>query len=158
MANVAETMELEQAKAVEPQLVSLRTQLVKQSHSRILLAETEHMTLRVHCYAPDIGENAIHAHLDEDHIFVVLQGTAQFTGLNGPLPPLTKNKAIVLPKGCFYGFRNATDEPLVLLRIGAGHERVLSGTRIDPDGNRIGGRGKQKEFVEPVFIEGEFFE
>jgi uncharacterized cupin superfamily protein len=42
------------------------------------------MTLRIHCYAPGIGENALHSHTKEDHVFVVLAGTAQFnTGRDG---------------------------------------------------------------------------
>ena len=59
-------------------VVQLRTQLVKEGHTRLMLAETDLMTLRIHCYAPGIGENALHSHTKEDHIFVVLDGTAQF--------------------------------------------------------------------------------
>ena len=60
-------------------VVQLKTQLVKEGHTRHLLAETDLMTLRIHCYAPGIGENALHAHTKEDHIFLVLDGAAQFT-------------------------------------------------------------------------------
>jgi quercetin dioxygenase-like cupin family protein len=71
-------------KNVEPEVVQLRTQLVREGHTRHLLAETNLMTLRIHCYAPGIGENALHSHTKEDHIFLVLQGTAQFnTGKDG---------------------------------------------------------------------------
>lgn len=49
-----------------------------------MLAETDLMMLRIHCYAPGIGENALHAHTKEDPIFGVLEGTAQFnTGRDG---------------------------------------------------------------------------
>src|SRR5437899_10319061 len=66
------------------QVVQLRTQLVSEGHTRHLLAETDLMTLRIHCYAPGIGENALHSHTKEDHIFLVLEGTAQFnTGTDG---------------------------------------------------------------------------
>src|SRR2546427_5151165 len=71
---------------MEPQakVVQLKTQLVKEGHTRNMLAETNLMTLRIHCYAPGIGENALHSHTKEDHIFLVLQGTAQFnTGRDG---------------------------------------------------------------------------
>jgi quercetin dioxygenase-like cupin family protein len=65
-------------------VVPLRTQLVSQGHTRHLLADTGLMTLRIHCYAPGIGENALHSHTKEDHIFLVLDGTAQFnTGRDG---------------------------------------------------------------------------
>ena len=68
----------------QAKVVQLKTQLVKEGHTRTMLAETELMTLRIHCYAPGIGENALHSHTKEDHIFLVLQGTAQFnTGRDG---------------------------------------------------------------------------
>ena len=87
-------------------VVQLKTQLVKEGHTRDLLAETDLMTLRIHCYAPGIGENALHAHTKEDHIFLVLQGTAQFnTGRDGKgVINATKHQAIVLPAGCYYQF------------------------------------------------------
>ena len=69
---------MENSKEVLAKVVQLRTQLVSQGHTRHLLAETDLMTLRIHCYAPGIGENALHSHTKEDHIFVVLDGTAQF--------------------------------------------------------------------------------
>jgi hypothetical protein len=37
-------------------IVQLKTQLVKEGHTRNMLAETNLMTLRIHCYAPGIGE------------------------------------------------------------------------------------------------------
>jgi quercetin dioxygenase-like cupin family protein len=65
-----------------------------------MLAETNLMTLRIHCYAPGIGENALHSHTKEDHIFLVLQGTAQFnTGRDGKtVANANKNQAVVLPQ------------------------------------------------------------
>lgn len=53
----------------QAKVVQLKTQLVKEGHTRTLLAETDLMTLRIHCYAPGIGENALHSHTKEDHIF-----------------------------------------------------------------------------------------
>lgn len=49
---------MEVDKNVKPQVVQLRTQLVSQGHTRRLLAQTDLTTLRIHCYAPGIGENA----------------------------------------------------------------------------------------------------
>jgi quercetin dioxygenase-like cupin family protein len=69
---------MENGKQTEAKVVKLRTQLVKEGHTRNLLAETDIMTLRIHCYAPGIGENALHSHTKEDHIFLVLEGTAEF--------------------------------------------------------------------------------
>ncbi len=142
-------------KSVQPKVIRLRTQLVKKGRSRILLSETDYSTFRIHCYAKGTGENALHAHLNEDHIFVVLQGTATFTGLNEEAIKLAKNNAIVLPKGCFYQFANFADEPLVMIRFGAHAEKFDH--RINPDGKQIGGRATEG-YGEPELIENAFFE
>jgi mannose-6-phosphate isomerase-like protein (cupin superfamily) len=142
---------------VEPQILNLRTQLVSAGHTKDLLAEANGVTFHIHCYGPKGGENGLHAHINEDHIFVVLQGAAQFSGVNGPLPVLRKNQALMLPKGCFYSFSNEGNEPLVMIRFGATDDR-LPGGRLDPDGKPIPGRGKQAGSKPPVFIENAFYE
>src|SRR5918996_5351423 len=113
-------------KNVESQVVQLRTQLVREGHTRHLLAETNLMTLRIHCYAPGIGENALHSHTKEDHIFLVLDGTAQFnTGRDGKtVLNASKHQAVVLPAGSYYQFCNFGDGPLVMARIGAGPDKA----------------------------------
>lgn len=141
---------------VKPKIVALKTQLVSQGHTRNLLAETNLTTLRIHCYAPGIGENALHAHVNEDHVFLVLQGTAKFDGLEGEIAQVTKNHAIVLPAGAYYQFCNCGEEPLVMARFGASKEK--KDTRLSPDGTPIPGRTHEKSYVEPVFIDNAFFE
>jgi len=140
-----------------PLIVSLRTQLASQGHTKDLLASSDRMTVHIHCYAPKGGENGMHAHTQEDHVFVCLQGEAVFRGLEVPLPPLRRNQAIFLPRGCFYSFSNEQNEPCILLRVGAG-EKERSGERLDPQGNPIVGRGKKAHAVKPVLIENAFFE
>ena len=142
----------------QAQVVQLKTQLVKEGHTRHMLAETDLMTLRIHCYAPGIGENALHAHTKEDHIFVVLQGTAEFnTGRDGKgLVNATKNQAVVLPAGCYYQFRNSGTEPLVMARIGAGSDKADQ--RLNPDGTAIPGRAHEQGGAKPVLIDGAFFQ
>jgi mannose-6-phosphate isomerase-like protein (cupin superfamily) len=141
-----------------PEILSLRTQLLSAGHSKQLLASTDLMTLHVHCYAPKGGENGMHAHLDEDHVFLVLQGEAQFHGLGGPLPPVKKNQALFLPRGAHYSFSNEGKEPLILLRFGATEKGVRSGRRLRPDGSAIPGRASQHGAIQPVVIEGAWFE
>lgn len=143
--------------AEDPQILSLRTQLVSQGHTKHLLAETDLVTFHVHCYGPKGGENGLHAHMEEDHIFVVLQGEAQFRGINGPLPPLRRHQALFLPKGCHYSFSNDTDEPLVLIRFGASTAKG-PGRRLTPDGKPLPGRSQLKGAAAPVLIEGAYFE
>jgi len=142
----------------DPEIISLRTQLVSKGHTKTLLAQTDLMTFNVHCYGPKGGENGMHAHVEEDHIFVCLEGEAQFRGLNGPLPPLKKHQALFLPKGCFYSFSNETDKPLILIRFGASPKGVGGGRRLDPRGEYIPGRASQHGAVKPVFIDNAFFE
>jgi mannose-6-phosphate isomerase-like protein (cupin superfamily) len=139
-------------------VVQLKTQLVKEGHTRNLLAETDLMTLRIHCYAPGIGENALHAHTKEDHIFLVLQGTAKFnTGRDGKgVVTAEKNQAVVLPAGCYYQFCNSGSDPLVMARIGAGSDKADQ--RLNPDGSAIPGRAHEQGAAKPVLIEGAFFE
>lgn len=147
---------MEVNKNVKPQIVQLKTQLVSQGHTRKLLAETDLMTLRIHCYAPGIGENALHAHMNEEHIFLVLDGTAQFSGLEGEIARVTRHQAIVLPKGCFYQFSNCGTDSLVMARVGANKD--VDDYRIAPDGTRIPGRTHEQGYVAPVLIENAFFE
>ena len=138
----------------QAKVVQLKTQLVKEGHTRHLLAETELMTLRIHCYAPGIGENALHSHTKEDHIFLVLHGTAEFnSGRDGSkVIHAARNHAVVLPAGSYYQFRNSGTEPLVMARIGAGSDKADQ--RLSPDGSAIPGRAHEQSAVKPVLIEG----
>src|ERR1043166_3092907 len=136
------------------QVVSLRTQLVSAGHTRNLLAETNLMTLRIHCYAPGIGENALHSHTKEDHIFLVLDGTAQFnTGRDGKtVLNASKHQAVVLPAGCYYQFCNSGQTSLVMARIGAGSDK--EDMRLNADGTPIPGRTHEQGAAKPGMIEG----
>jgi mannose-6-phosphate isomerase-like protein (cupin superfamily) len=140
-----------------PQALSLRTQLLSAGHSKTLLAKTDLVTFHVHCYGPKGGENGLHAHVEEDHIFVVLQGELQFRGLDGALPPVGKHQALFLSKGCYYSFANETQEPAIVIRFGASAEKG-EGRRLDPDLKPLEGRSHLKQAPKPVLIEGKFFE
>jgi mannose-6-phosphate isomerase-like protein (cupin superfamily) len=157
MANESIAAEKVDQEVIAPEILTLRTQLVSSGHTKDLLANTDDVTFHIHCYGPKGGENGLHAHTDEDHIFVVLQGEAQFSGLDGPLPVLKKNQALMLPKGCFYSFSNEGTEPLVMIRFGS-MPKGAPGRRLDPRGLPIPGRGQQAGSKPPVFIEGKFFE
>jgi mannose-6-phosphate isomerase-like protein (cupin superfamily) len=64
------------------------------------------------------GENGLHAHPNEDHMFVVLQGSARFFGPNEETADLGKYQGIMLPAGSYYKFQSTSEEPLVLMRVG----------------------------------------
>jgi oxalate decarboxylase/phosphoglucose isomerase-like protein (cupin superfamily) len=140
-----------------PEIIALRTQLASKGHTKHLLAKTDMMTMHIHCYAPKGGENDLHAHVKEDHVFVCLQGEAVFRGTNGRLPALKKHQAIFIPRGCYYAFSNESQEPCILLRFGASPEGYGS-ARVDAHGNPIRGRAHKEGAVAPELIEGAFFE
>jgi mannose-6-phosphate isomerase-like protein (cupin superfamily) len=141
---------------VKPELYRLRTPLMKQGRLDTVLSHTDHMQVRIKCYAQG-GENEFHAHAAEDHTFVVLQGQARFWNPEGEIGVLGRNEGIMLPRGAFYRFETCGDEPLVLLRVGAktGDADV---PRFTVDGRPIPGHSAENRTVEPIVQEGAFYE
>ena len=123
----------------------------------MLLAQADELEMRMKVYAEG-GENTLHAHLDHDHSFVVLDGQATFTDSDGNETVLGKYEGIMLPRGTHYCFGNTGEGNLVILRAGGGHkpkegwERAIGKTgpatpRITPENRKRTG----------VAIPGEFF-
>ena len=108
------------------------------------------------CYAEG-GENVLHAHPSEDHIFVILQGQARFHDKDDNERVLGRNEGIMLPRGTFYYFESGGDEPLVMLRVGAYVESPKV-ARIGLDGHEIKGDSAENKHEAPVAIEGAFYE
>jgi mannose-6-phosphate isomerase-like protein (cupin superfamily) len=150
---------LDALRAIRPQLIDLRIPLLSEGMSRDLLCEGENSTFRIHCYSTGMGEkHGFHAHVEEEHLFVVLHGEAVFSSLDGRLPAIGPNKGIWLPKGCFYEFFNPGPEPLVVLRFGAQASGLGKMSRITPEGEPIRGRGtSDPEGARPKVLEGQFF-
>jgi mannose-6-phosphate isomerase-like protein (cupin superfamily) len=146
--------------APPPSRFQLRTPLLDAGSLSTLLAETPNFQLKIRCYAPHEGENALHSHHNQDHSFIVLQGTARFRGPRGETWDLRYNEGIMLYDGTWYCFENSGDEPLVVLRIAA-----FMPHRGDPN-KRLGAHGRQidphtKDNLRPdetVFREGAFYE
>ncbi len=130
--------------APPPSRFQLRTPLLDAGSLSTVLAETENFQLKIRCYAPREGENAMHSHYNQDHSFVVLQGTARFYGPRGEVWDLTRNEGIMLYDGTWYCFENSGEEPLVVLRIAS-----FMPHKGDPD-KRLGVRGEQ---IEPHSVE-----
>ena len=139
-----------------PQLFQLRTQLLSQGRSDFTLANTDLMTVRIKCYAQG-GENALHMHPAEDHIFVVLDGAARFVGKDGEIGVLEKNQGIMLPRGVYYRFESCGETPLVLLRVGAARERPKV-SRLNPEGQPLPADSAENKHEEGVPIEGRYYE
>jgi mannose-6-phosphate isomerase-like protein (cupin superfamily) len=123
-----------------PEIFRLRIQLLDQGSRSEMLSNTGNMQIKIRCYAAGGGENAMHAHNNQDHSFIVLQGQARFYGPQGEVHDLVRNQGIMLRSGCYYCFENSGTEPLVVLRIESitaeGGDptvrRGMHGQQIDP--------------------------
>src|SRR5688572_28142077 len=91
--------------APQAQVFSLKTPLLSSGRSNLEVAATDLLKLRVKVYAEG-GENGLHAHYDEDHAFVVLQGQATFRDENDTARVVNKYEGIMLPKGALYYFQS----------------------------------------------------
>ena len=100
--------------------------LLAQGTANHPMATVDNLWLSVKVYASG-GENALHAHMVEDHAFVVLQGRATFFFEDGSSCEVLPFEGIMLPKGAQYKFEAGVEENLVLLRMG-GAQRKTQGT------------------------------
>ncbi len=137
-----------------PSFFKLRAQMLKQGRSNQTVAKTDHLHLNLKVYAGG-GENGLHNHSDEDHVHLILQGSAVFYGPRGEERHCSLYEGILLPKDCFYRFQATSEEPLVLLRISAKVPGVKSRTNIY--GDPIPNASKANGQVPMVPIEGQFW-
>ena len=107
-----------------PTAFKVRAQHLDQGRTDSVLAASDGLTVRLKVYASG-GENALHAHANEDHVFILLQGCAEFSDADGVLASLQVNEGLLVPKGAYYCFNATGTEPLVMLRIGSPNESAL---------------------------------
>lgn len=89
------------------------------------------MALNHYRLAPGDGFPAgLHAHMDQEEVFVVLEGAATFETLDGEVT-VTRGDVIRVSPGEFQSGRNASDKELVVLALGA--PRESSDIRIPAD-------------------------
>lgn len=150
------------------QTFRLRTPLLQAGRSTRFIAACENddraMSIAIKCYAEG-GENEFHAHMHEDHTFIVLQGRAVFHQPDLPDVELGRNEGILLPTGASYKFEAVPGEPLVLLRVGNSYypvegtaERTRDEQRLGLDGKPLPAYSAANKHVTGVPIEGAFFE
>lgn len=119
------------------------------------------------------GENALHSHEIEDHVFLVLQGRATFDFGDGSSAQVRAFEGVMVPRGVRYRFHaHEAEGNLVLFRVGAAavkdsgdldprfsmpREALMS--RTDPQGNPAAGDAKKNGVAaQPtVFKAGAFF-
>jgi mannose-6-phosphate isomerase-like protein (cupin superfamily) len=93
------------------------TPLLNQGSSMDLLARAPSLYAHIKVYA-DGGENGLHNHPNEDHLFYILQGQATFTMGSGDTIVAERNQGVIVPRGAMYSFVNSGTGNLILLRIG----------------------------------------
>ncbi len=142
----------------KPTLFSMKAQMLAQGRTDTVLAATEDLSVRLKVYASG-GENELHAHPDEDHVFVVLQGSARFYGPDDEIQDVATSQGFMMPKGMLYRFNaTSTDECLVMLRIGTPNfQGQAKADRLGADGKPLIGDTKANRTVPVVFKEGVFF-
>jgi mannose-6-phosphate isomerase-like protein (cupin superfamily) len=140
----------------QPTVFDLKAQLLAQGRTMDLLAATDLLHAHIKVYAEG-GENGLHTHDHEDHIFLVLTGEATFyTGVEEKQQVVGRYQGILLPKGAYYRFESTGSENLVLFRIGA----QIPGTphdRTKPDGSPIPGDSPDNKQVPVIPIPGKYF-
>jgi mannose-6-phosphate isomerase-like protein (cupin superfamily) len=121
-----------------------------------VVAQSDDLTMRVKVYAEG-GENAIHTHLHEDHVFLVLAGQATFhLGREEREVVVDRFQGVLLPAGAFYYFTSTGSENLVMFRVGT-NKRSETDERMGPDGLPLPGHSARNKHVDGVPVEGKFF-
>ena len=141
-----------------PTFSRMKAQLPSQGRTNHMLAATRNMTVVLKTYAAG-GENGLHAHTNEDHVFLILQGGATFYGPKGEQRQVRRNDCVMIPAGALYWFAaDEGGEPLVMARIGAAVDAskdVLA--RLDQDGEAIDGNSERNKEV-PLVLSEKWFE
>lgn len=151
------TMEKPTEAAPRTSAFSIRGPYLSAGRLNIDLAQTDLLWLSLKVNAEG-GENAVHAHTDEDHAFIVLEGEVTFFDEKGEETVIGQHEGIMIPRGAYYRYLNTGGRNLFLLRVGA--QRDASGgvqTRVKPDGSAIPGHSAENFHVNPAPIEGKFF-
>ena len=135
------------------EVFSLKTPLMAEGLINNVVAETDLMSVWVKVYASG-GENYLHTHEAEDHVFIIMDGEATFQDPDGHKTTLTKYQGILLQRGAFYKFTSSTEKPLVLLRVSATavQPRVVDSRKWWP-----GEVDDRDQRIVPQVIEGQFF-
>ena len=135
------------------EVFTLKSQLLSEGRTDRVLAQTELLKLRLKVYAEG-GENGLHAHHDEDHSFVVLDGQATFYDKDGKETIVNQYEGIMLPRGTLYRFESSGDRNLILIRVGAGR-RADGNYRLGPNGVPL--TREENRHIDGVPIPGKFF-
>ena len=155
-ANVEQTVTQKPDKNART-VFKMRAQMVEEGRIQHTLAKSDNMTAIIKVYASG-GENGLHTHPNEDHVFLIMQGKARYYDADGGHVDVGKNEGIMLPAGAYYWFEAISEEPLVLMRFGC---KVGTGSiyeRHNIKGEAMPGNTKENKRVPTVLRDGVFFE
>jgi mannose-6-phosphate isomerase-like protein (cupin superfamily) len=141
---------------VKAQTFRLHTPLTSKGRLDTVLGQADELQIRIKVYAEG-GENVLHAHLREDHSFIILQGQARFYDGEDSSQVLGRNEGILLPRGAKYYFQSCGEEPLVLLRV-SNKGTQTGDSRVAPDGKPLPGHSADNKHEDGVIIPGAFYE
>lgn len=144
------------AKSPPPQPFRLRAELVSQGRTNQVVAQTDTMKVNLKVYSSG-GENGLHNHTDEDHFHLVLSGSACFYGPRGEELHCGPYEGIMLPSGSFYRFNATSEEPLVLLRVGAKTDPTAAQPRYNVYGDPLPSDSKENGRGAAIVGTGEFW-
>jgi quercetin dioxygenase-like cupin family protein len=140
-----------------PHFHKLRAQLPSVGKTDIPYVATDRMWVVLKTYASG-GENELHAHPNEDHLFLVLQGRAEFYGPKDEARILGKHEFVLLPRNTYYWFKSIDAEPLVMLRVGTVVDPQDDPIyRVNSEGGKMDGFSKENKTV-PVELSDRYFE
>ena len=128
----------------------LRAPLLEKGRQDTPLFATDLMWAHIKVYAEG-GENDLHAHMKEEHVFIVLEGQCTIWGEDGVPLVMNRYDGVLLPMGTRYRLQSTGATNLVMLRLGAGSNFRLPGKfeeRQSMDGMRTD---------KPVQLPGKFF-
>ncbi len=139
-----------------PSFFHLTARLPSAGRTDTPVAATPTMSVMLKCYAEG-GENTLHAHVNEDHVFLVLQGAADFFGPNDEVKTVGTGQGVMMPRGTYYRFTVRQEQALVLIRIGCKTAPDVDvHARVDFSGKPVAGDSKENKQVDTVFSDAWF--
>lgn len=151
------SQQVDLARQRRPSAFRVHAQQLAKGRTETVLAASEQLTVRLKMYASG-GENMLHAHRHEDHVFVILQGAAEFFDEEGSLGIFSANQGVLLPKGSMYRFNSMPGEPLAMLRVGTPNEAALGRDgRVDTGGQHFDPGKDAMAATAPEFLPDRFY-
>lgn len=136
---------------------ALRSNYLSEGRVNIDLAREDVLWLSLKVNAEG-GENAIHAHNNEEHAFIVLEGEVTFFDKDGGSRVLKQYEGIMIPKGAYYRYLNTGGKNLFLLRVGAKlNNQTSDEARIRTDGTPLPSGSAENHHIDGVPIAGKLW-